>query len=88
MEEIITLQLGCYSNFIGAHYWNIQQEQLDRNRKTEGKIELNVEDVFHSSTVADLLQPRTLIFDSKDNWGSLLPQTIGERDDSSLILFV
>lgn len=24
MREIITVQLGSYSNFVGAHYWNIQ----------------------------------------------------------------
>ena len=24
-REIITLQLGNYSNFIGAHFWNIQE---------------------------------------------------------------
>lgn len=23
-HEIVTLQLGNYANFIGAHYWNIQ----------------------------------------------------------------
>jgi len=24
MREIVTLQLGSFSNFVGAHYWNIQ----------------------------------------------------------------
>jgi hypothetical protein len=23
-NEVITLQFGNYSNYIGAHYWNIQ----------------------------------------------------------------
>lgn len=23
-KEIITLQLGHYSNYVGAHWWNIQ----------------------------------------------------------------
>ena len=22
--EVITLQLGTYANYVGAHYWNIQ----------------------------------------------------------------
>jgi hypothetical protein len=24
MKEIITLQFGSYSNYIGAHFWNFQ----------------------------------------------------------------
>jgi hypothetical protein len=24
MKEIITLQFGNYSNYVGSHYWNIQ----------------------------------------------------------------
>jgi hypothetical protein len=23
-REIVSLQFGCYSNFIGAHWWNLQ----------------------------------------------------------------
>lgn len=23
-SEVITLQIGNYSNYVGAHYWNIQ----------------------------------------------------------------
>lgn len=28
-KEIITLQIGHYSNFIGAHWWNIQEQGFD-----------------------------------------------------------
>ncbi|KAG2375336.1 hypothetical protein C9374_009959 [Naegleria lovaniensis] len=29
MREIVTLQFGHFSNFIGTHYWNIQQTMLN-----------------------------------------------------------
>ena len=27
-REVVTLQLGNYSNFVGAHFWNIQVKRL------------------------------------------------------------
>ncbi len=29
MKELITLQFGDYSNFVGTHYWNFQEEYLN-----------------------------------------------------------
>ncbi|GJP80434.1 hypothetical protein CLOP_g10637 [Closterium sp. NIES-67] len=30
MREIVTLQLGSYANFVGAHFWNLQDEAVGR----------------------------------------------------------
>lgn len=28
MREIVTLQLGSFSNFVGSHFWNIQVREF------------------------------------------------------------
>lgn len=30
MKEVVTLQFGNYANFVGAHFWNFQDELLER----------------------------------------------------------
>lgn len=30
MKEVVTLQFGTYANFVGAHFWNFQDEVLGR----------------------------------------------------------
>ena len=33
--ELVTIQLGGYANYVGAHYWNIQDELLGYSGKEE-----------------------------------------------------
>ena len=37
MREIITLQLGNFSNFLGAHFWNIQDSTLAEELGADGE---------------------------------------------------
>jgi hypothetical protein len=30
--ELVTLQFGPYANFVGTHYWNIQDEQIKQDK--------------------------------------------------------
>ncbi|XP_078430585.1 plasma membrane, autoregulation-binding site, misato segment II, myosin-like, tubulin/FtsZ protein [Wolffia australiana] len=36
MREIVTLQVGCFSNFIGSHFWNFQDELLGLAEEVDG----------------------------------------------------
>ena len=33
--ELVTIQLGGYANYVGSHYWNIQDELLGYSGKEE-----------------------------------------------------
>ncbi|KAI9292130.1 tubulin nucleotide-binding domain-like protein [Neoconidiobolus thromboides FSU 785] len=57
MKELITLQFGHYSNFIGSQYWSQQ-----RNGFTE---EFNDEALFRSNKEKE---PRCMIFDFKGSY--------------------
>ncbi|CAI5517185.1 unnamed protein product [Closterium sp. Naga37s-1] len=39
MREVVTLQFGSYANFVGAHFWNLQDEAV--GRQGEGGAEQN-----------------------------------------------
>lgn len=40
-KEIITLQFGHYSNFVGTHWWNIQESGFNYNADTNVESEIN-----------------------------------------------
>lgn len=31
MQQILTLQFGHFANFVGTHFWNIQEEYILQN---------------------------------------------------------
>ncbi|KAF2069896.1 hypothetical protein CYY_008782 [Polysphondylium violaceum] len=75
-QEIITLQIGNYSNFIATHFWNIQEENFkysSRNPEKEG-YEIDP-DILYRSSLSEKDQvkytPRVLLFDYKSNYGNL-----------------
>lgn len=45
-EQILTVQLGSFSNFIGSHFWNQQQEQLNRAVASGNALDINTASVF------------------------------------------
>ncbi|KAF1811782.1 hypothetical protein P152DRAFT_482809 [Eremomyces bilateralis CBS 781.70] len=75
MHEILTVQLGSASNHLGAHYWNTQEsyftyEANDGNEKPAVDHDIS----FRAGVGADgsdTYLPRALIYDLKDNFGSL-----------------
>ncbi|XP_047127442.1 protein misato homolog 1 [Hydra vulgaris] len=65
-QEVITLQFGSYSNYVGAHYWNLQQKAiLDSDEEDNIKL-------FKSSFGKHKNKfPRTICFDIKNSLKTL-----------------
>ena len=70
--EIITFQVGNYSNFVGAHYWNLQETLLKDGTTGDNTInELNHDILFRKGvnfqTGQGSCRPRVIAFDLKEN---------------------
>ncbi|KAK5579921.1 hypothetical protein RB653_009610 [Dictyostelium firmibasis] len=76
-QELITIQIGNFSNFIGAHFWNIQEENYQYSKKEQLQYEIEPEMLFRSNVNSETLDkdikytPRILLFDFKSNFGSM-----------------
>ena len=71
-KEVITFQVGNYSNFVGAHYWNLQEALLeDGNSRTNTHSELNHDILFRNGldfqTGHSTQRPRVIALDLKEN---------------------
>ncbi|CAF0836344.1 unnamed protein product [Brachionus calyciflorus] len=71
-HEVITLQFGNYSNYIGTHYWNIQQSQFVYSSEINLKAipDLNHDVLFREGINSQnkyTYSPRVILFDLKDN---------------------
>lgn len=72
-KEIITLQLGTYSNFVGAHYWNLQEALhghgiLDRSTKyDELDHDILFRKGFNRMSGQGTSTPRVIAFDFSKN---------------------
>jgi hypothetical protein len=74
MKEIVTLQLGTYANFVGAHYWNIQNELYNLFKD---KGEINSDFLFRYGQTKNgtiTCCPRAVVFDLSGTLGSLRKQ--------------
>ncbi|XP_057656516.1 protein misato isoform X1 [Diorhabda carinulata] len=74
-SEILTLQLGHYSNFVGAHLWNIQE--LSFQYGSDNPSEIN-HDVLYREGITNKREvtftPRLLLVDLQNSLGSLPEQ--------------
>ena len=70
-REIITFQFGNYSNFIGAHFWNIQSSQFVYSTDSGRPVPNVNHDVLFREGLDSMnrttFTPRMLLFDFKDN---------------------
>ncbi|ORY69817.1 tubulin domain-containing protein [Pseudomassariella vexata] len=72
MREIITLQLGQQSNYLGSHFWNTQESYFTYGQDGESPVDHDVH--FRPGLGADgteTYMPRTVIYDLKGGFGSL-----------------
>ncbi|KAJ2207400.1 mtDNA inheritance, partitioning of the mitochondrial organelle [Coemansia sp. RSA 521] len=60
MREVITLQFGENANYVGAHYWNLQEAYADEHRTGE---------LFTQRSNKPSV-PRALVFDAVGNFGA------------------
>ncbi|EFA78694.1 hypothetical protein PPL_08155 [Heterostelium album PN500] len=73
-SSIITLQVGTFSNFIGTHYWNIQNDNYNYSINNKLEFEINPSLLFRASNNRDdntKYTPRVLVFDYADNFGAM-----------------
>ena len=75
-REVITLQFGHYANFVGTHWWNIQESSFCYDPTVSFQQEINHDVLFREGLTLhgdQTFTPRVLMFDLK---GSLktLPQ--------------
>lgn len=67
-REIVSLQFGCYSNFIGAHWWNLQEAGFVYNADTPSEINHDI--LFREGVTSEgyvTFTPRLLLVDLKGN---------------------
>ena len=67
-RERITIQFGPFSNFIGAHYWNLQHKLLEdeeTNVFDEKYVNKRLYKCVNESASTESWLPRALIFDTR-----------------------
>lgn len=81
-REILTLQFGHYANYIGAHFWNIQELSFDYTGTV--KTECNHDVLYREGQTAKgevTYTPRLLLVDLKGSLKTL--QTSGGFEESN-----
>lgn len=72
MHEIITLQLGNFSNYTATHFWNVQESYFTYGSLEESQIDHNVHWRAGIGTDgSETFLPRTVIYDLKGGFGAL-----------------
>ncbi|KAF9555209.1 tubulin nucleotide-binding domain-like protein [Agrocybe pediades] len=85
MKEILYIQAGFISNYVGTHFWNTQESYMHAE---DPEVDPNVSfcesvDAQETST----LYPRLLTFDKKSNFGTLGDFNATENGDSPTSLW-
>lgn len=73
MSEIITLQIGNYSNYIGSHFWNIQDELAAYLEGQEFPV-VNQDVLYRTGQLRDgtpTATPRMVMIDMKGGYGGM-----------------
>lgn len=81
-REILTLQFGHYSNYVGAHFWNIQELSFDYTGTS--KTEINHDILYREGQTLKgevTYTPRLLLAEIKGALKSL-PESGGLPDES------
>ncbi|GAQ79541.1 tubulin [Klebsormidium nitens] len=88
MKEVVTLQFGNYANFVGAHFWNFQDELLGRSESAtdqtsaeEGTRAADVESdvlfrVGETHQGAATYTPRLVALDVRGSSGTIPPSGV------------
>ena len=75
-KEIITCQIGPFANWVGAHYWNVQDDARHPSAYDEHSGDPLYDDEQADATVLyrtanRLLTPRLIVCDAADSFGGL-----------------
>ncbi|CAG8537955.1 4069_t:CDS:10 [Diversispora eburnea] len=75
MHEIITLQFGHYSNFVGTHYWNAQDAYFTYNDSPNSPEPEIIHDIHFRTGISqkgiETYTPRVIIYDLKGGFGQI-----------------
>ncbi|KAJ4395523.1 mtDNA inheritance, partitioning of the mitochondrial organelle [Didymella pomorum] len=88
MHEIVTLQFGSQSNYLGTHFWNTQESYFTYPPEPESAVN---HDIHFRAGIApdgsDTFTPRALIYDLKGAFGSMRKiNALYEAEDDRSIL--
>ena len=88
--DTVTLQFGRFSNYVGAHFWNLQDELIGalsqdvddaRGVDVSGLYRASSSSSSHSQSAAGVTYtPRALIYDLRSSLGSLLSADYSQGD--------
>lgn len=67
----MTVQLGGYSNFVGSHFWNIQEECMSYEEDEESKANSEVRSDILWRQTSETVVPRLMTLDLKSERGAL-----------------
>ncbi|CAE1330132.1 Protein misato homolog 1 [Acanthosepion pharaonis] len=73
-KEVVTLQFGHYANFIGTHWWNIQESSFIYDPKLAESKEVNPDVLFREGKNLNkqvTFTPRLIVWDLKGSLHSL-----------------
>ncbi|XP_067124479.1 protein misato homolog 1 isoform X2 [Centruroides vittatus] len=73
-REVITLQIGNYSNFIGTHWWNSQESSFCYEKTDSQSLEINHDYLFREGENPRgevTYTPRLMLIDLKENFKTL-----------------
>lgn len=73
-REVISLQFGHYSNFVGTHFWNIQESLFNYDPNEPSQTEINNDCLFRVGKTQngdETYTPRMLAFDLKGSLRNL-----------------
>ncbi|KAK5055970.1 hypothetical protein LTR84_012520 [Exophiala bonariae] len=88
MHEIVTIQLGQRSNYLGTHFWNTQESYFTYSEHEQSRIDHDVH--FRpgiGSDNSETFTPRAIIYDLKGGFGTLRKYNAlyGLQDESTPI---
>ena len=73
-REVITLQLGHYSNFVGTHFWNLQESSFCYDPNEMSPREIDHDCCYReglSPNGEQTYTPRLMLFDLQGSFGNL-----------------
>ncbi|KAJ4456765.1 putative protein dml1 [Paratrimastix pyriformis] len=81
MKEIITLQFGSLANFVGAHFWNAQNEAASSSDGPPATVADECLYRVGEGPSGITYYPRCLIFDVKAGFGDLMAEPVPDGEE-------
>eukprot|EP00743_Colponemidia_sp_Colp-15_P008505 GILK01009252.1.p1 GENE.GILK01009252.1~~GILK01009252.1.p1 ORF type:complete len:562 (-),score=82.47 GILK01009252.1:61-1746(-) len=82
MKEILTLQFGTYANYVGSHFWNLQDELFNPMYMNQESPEIAQDILFRFTDTqhGPVCHPRVVMFETKGGMGSVTASSLNPVD--------